>query len=121
MGLLSLFPMHWILYLVLTGFLEVYPEMPERILGPAVLSGVFVWAGSWISPKYKFETAAVLFGMWMFLVGGVVFLTWSGADLYGRQLNFQGGGLPTIMAVVGGSLGLLVARIQQNEALDKEG
>lgn len=111
-ALLSLFPLHWILYLITTRFVEVYPEMPERILAPAVLSGVFVWIGSRISPTYKFETSAVLFGIWMFLIGGVVFLTWSGGDWFGGQLYFQGGGVPTIMAIVGAAVGLFVARTE---------
>lgn len=112
MALLTLFPLHWILYLVTTRVVEVYPEMPERILAPAILSGVFVWVGSRISPTYKFETSAVLFGIWMFLIGGVVFLTWSGGDWFGGQLYFQGGGLPTIMAILGAAVGLFVARIE---------
>jgi hypothetical protein len=109
---LSLFPLHWILYIVITRFVEVYPEIPERILAPGVLSGVFVWVGSRISPAYKFETSAVLFGIWMFLIGGVVFLTWSGGDWFGGQLYFQGGGVPTTMAIVGAAIGLFVARME---------
>jgi len=114
-AVLSLLPLHWILYFVLTRFVEVYPELPERVLGPAVLSGVFVWVGSRISPAYKFETSAVLFGLWMFLIGGVVFVTWSGGDWFGRQFYFQGGGLPTVMAVVGAAVGLFVARSEQKD------
>ncbi len=112
-AVLSLFPLHWILYLVLTKFVEVYPELPERILAPAILSGVFVWVSSRISPAYKFETAAVVFSFWMFLIGGFVFLTWSGGDWFGSQLYFQGGGLPTIMAIVGAAVGLFTARLEQ--------
>ena len=112
---LSLFPLHWILYIVLTKFVEVYPELPERILGPPILSGVFVWIGSRISPAYKFETAIVLFGIWMFFIGGVVFLTLGDGELFGVQPYFRAGGLPTIMAVVGAAIGLFVARIEQKE------
>lgn len=114
-ALLSLFPLRWILYIVQTKFVEVYPEWPERILGPAILSGVFVWIGSHISPAYKFETAAVLFGIWMFVIGGFVFLTLGGGDWFGGQLYFKNGGLPTVMAVVGASFGLIVARLEQNK------
>ncbi len=111
---LSLFPLHWILYIVVTRFVEVYPEMPERILAPGVISGVFVWVGSRISPAYKFETAAVLFGIWMFLIGGAVYLTLGDGDWFGGRLYFQGGGVPTIMAVLGAATGLLVARSEQS-------
>ncbi|MGB7207413.1 MAG: hypothetical protein WBD27_02020 [Pyrinomonadaceae bacterium] len=110
---LSLFPVHWILYLVITRFVEVYPEMPERILGPAIVSAVFVWVGSRISPAYKFETSIVLFGIWMFLIGGGVFLTLGDGDWFGGRLYFQGGGVPTIMAVIGAAVGLFVARSEQ--------
>jgi hypothetical protein len=117
-AVLSLLPLHWLLCFVLTRFVEVYPEMPERVLGPFVLSGVFVWVGSRISPSYKFETAAVLFGIWMFLIGGIVFIAWSRADWFGGQLYFQGGGIPTIMAVVGAAIGLFVARTEQTMSAD---
>lgn len=120
-AVLSLIPLHLILYIVLMRFVEVYPEMPERILGPALLSGVFVWAGSRISPVFKFETAVVLFGLWMFLVGGLVFLAWSGSDVDGRQLYFQGGGLPTVMAIVGAAIGLFAARMDQQEESNGNG
>ena len=115
-ALLVLFPLHWILYIVLTKFVEVYPELPGRILAPAVLPGVFVWVGSRIAPTYKFETAVLLFGIWMFLVGGVVFLTLGEGDWFGGRLYFQGGGVPTIMAVVGAIIGLYTARLEQVES-----
>jgi len=117
-ALLALFPLHWILYIVLTKFVEVYPEMPERILAPAVLSGIFVWVGSRISPAYKFETSVVLFGIWMFLIGGVVFLTIGDGDWFGGRLYFQGGGVPTIMAIVGAIVGLFAARLEQTNQND---
>src|SRR5215207_5048611 len=77
-AILALVPLHIFLYLIFTKFFEVYPEMPERVLGPAVLSGVFIWVGSKVSPAYKVETAVILFGVWMFLIGGFVFLALTG-------------------------------------------
>ncbi|MBA3633377.1 MAG: hypothetical protein H0W58_11320, partial [Acidobacteria bacterium] len=59
--------------------------------------------------------SVVLFGLWLFLIGGFVFLTFYGADWFGSPLHFQGGGLSTIMAVVGASVGLFIARKQQFE------
>ena len=82
--------------------------MPERILAPAVLSGVFILIGSKISPAYKLETAVVLFGIWMFLVGGFVFLTFFGGEFYGSQLYFQYGGIPVFMSVIGSIVGFFV-------------
>lgn len=117
---LSLFPLHWILYLALTKFVEVYPEMPERILGPALLSYLFVWVGSRISPKYKFETAVVLFGIWMFLIGGFVFLTIAGSQWFGQQLYFRAGGIPTVMAVIGAGIGLFTARMENKKDSERD-
>ena len=116
LAMLCLFPLHWILYLVLTRFVEVYPEMPERILVPGVFSAVFVWAGSRIAPTYKLETSTILFGIWMFLIGGAVFLTWRNADWFGSQLYFQAGGVPTIVAVVGAVIGLFTARTETKQS-----
>ena len=107
-ALLSLVPLHLLLYLIFTRFVEVYPEMPERILAPAVLSGVFIWVGAKVSPDYKLETAVILFGVWMFLVGGFVFLTFTGNEFNGGQLYFRYSGVPTFMAVIGAIVGLFV-------------
>lgn len=114
-AVLSLVPLHLVLYLIFTKFVEVYPEMPERILAPAFLSGVFIYVGARISPAYKVETAVVLFGIWMFLVGGFVFLTFSGSEFNGGQLYFRYSGIPTIMAVVGAIIGLFVVWAEQKK------
>ncbi len=113
---LSLVPLHLFLYLIFTRFVEVYPEMPELILAPAFLSGFFIYVGSKISPAYKLETAVVLFGICMFLVGGVVFLTFNGSEFNGGQLYFRYGGIPTIMAVVGAIVGLFTVWTEQRKA-----
>lgn len=114
-GMIALFPLHLVLYNTLSNFVEPYPEMPERILMPLVVAGVFVYAGSRIAPEFKFETSVLLFGLWLFLIGGFVFLTFYGADWFGGQLHFQGGGLATIMAVIGAAIGLFTVRKQQLE------
>ena len=80
------------------------------------MSGVFVWAGSWIAPQYKFETSVVLFGIWMFIIGGFVFLTLGEGDWFGTHLYFQGGGIATIMAVVGAGIGLFTARMEAQQS-----
>lgn len=114
-GMIAIFPLHLVLYNTLSNFVEPYPEMPERILTPLVIAGVFVYAGSRIAPEFKIETSVVLFGLWLFLIGGFVFLTFYGADWFGGQLYFRGGGLSTIMAIVGAAIGLFVVRKQQLE------
>jgi len=44
------------------------------------------------------------------MVGGFVFLTISGGTWMGQQLYFMGGGIGTVMAVVGALVGLYVVR-----------
>ncbi|MCJ7546726.1 MAG: hypothetical protein MUP30_07880 [Deltaproteobacteria bacterium] len=109
-GVLAMFPLHWILYSTLRHFVEPYPQLPERMLTPFVIAAVFVWAGSRIAPEYKAEAAVVLFGLWMALLGGFVFLTLSGSTWMGRELHFQGGGVAPVMAFVGAVTGLCVVR-----------
>lgn len=118
-AVLSLIPLHLFLYIIFTRFVEVYPEMPEQILAPAVLSGVFIWVGSKISPAYKLETAIALLGIWMFLVGGFVFLTLGGSGVNGGQLYFKYGGVPTLTAVIGAIVGFIVVWVERKEIADK--
>ena len=109
-GVLASLPLHWALYLILSSFLEPYPELPERLLSPFVIAAVFIWTGSRIAPEYKIETSAVLFGLWLFLLGGFVFLALSGNNLGGYQLRFYGGGIAPIMAAAGAFTGLYLVR-----------
>ena len=114
-GVLTTIPLHWMLYSTLRNFVEPYPQLPERLLTPFAIAVVFVWAGSRIAPEYKTETAVVLFGLWMVLLGGFVFLTLSGGTWMGRELNFQGGAVAPVMAFVGAFTGLYVVRRERKE------
>jgi len=114
-GALAIFLLHWILYATLSNFVEPYPELPERALTPFAIAAVFVWSGSRIAPDYKVEAAVLLFGLWMALLGGFVFLTLSGTTWMGRPMYFQGGGVAPIMAAVGAFTGLYVVRKERKE------
>lgn len=107
-ALLSLFPLHWVLYGTLTssGIVEPYPETPERLLGPLVSAQAFVWGGSRIAPFRKVETAVVLFGVLLLLIGASFALGLTGAHIGNVQYSLQLGGLPPAGAVVGSFIGL---------------
>ncbi|MBI3046586.1 MAG: hypothetical protein HYY86_03580 [Candidatus Harrisonbacteria bacterium] len=100
------FLLHWVLYSTLTGFIEPYPELPERILLPFVAAVIFIWAGAYIAPEHKFKTAIILFGILMFSLGGFVFIVFTNSDWVGGQLYFEGGGIGPIMSVLGAIFGL---------------
>ena len=103
------FPLHWVLLITLSNFVDPYPQLPERILTPFVIAAVFIWAGFRIAPEYKLQTSFALFGLWMFLLGGVVFLTFSGADWMGRRLYFQSAPISPIMAIAGALTGIYIS------------
>jgi hypothetical protein len=116
-SILSTFVLHLSLYYSLREIIAPYPETPERVLTPLVMATVFIWTGSQIAPKYKNTTTIILFGLWLFILGGVVFLTMTNSTWLDQKLSFQVGGLPTIMSVVGALFGLFKAR-QENKDTD---
>ncbi|MGE4084661.1 MAG: hypothetical protein AB7H93_16790 [Vicinamibacterales bacterium] len=107
-GLLLLFPLRLALVNSLRGFVDPYPEMPERLLSPFVIATGFVWLGARIAPTRKSETAVALFGLWLFAAGAFVALALSNAQVGGRGFSMNGGA--PLFAVAGAVVGLLVAR-----------
>lgn len=114
-AILSTFLLHLMLYNILKQFIDPYPELPERILTPFVIAAVFIWAGNEIAPAHKNTTAIILFGLWLFIIGGFVFLTFTDGSLMGKKLYFQAGGIASVMAVVGALYGLYKARQENND------
>lgn len=106
---LSTVLLHLILYLTLRNFVDPVPELPERILTPFVIAAVFIYAGARIAPEYKKPTAISLFGLWLFLAGGFIFLTFSNSSWLSEKLHFQAGGIAPIMTIVGAFVGLYAA------------
>jgi len=121
-ALIALFPLHFVLYQTLTGsgIVEPYPQSPERLLGPFVSALVFVWAGSRIAPSRKVETAAVLLGILLLLIGAFFALGLTGAHIGDVQYSLPLGGLPPAGAVVGAFAGLYLAR-RQNPVTVRDG
>ena len=109
-GFLMTFPLHWFLLSLFSNFIEPYPQTPERLLSPAVIAGGIVWWGAQIAPQRKVETAVVLFGLWMLVLGAVVGVTYSGGTYLGHQLYAKYGGLSFLGVALGAGLGLLLVR-----------
>lgn len=114
-ALLSTFPLHWVLYGTLTasGVVEPYPELPERLLTPFAVGLAFVWAGSRIAPSRRVESAAVLFGAWLLLVGAGLALSLTGARIGDSQIHLQWGGLGLAGGMVGAFLGFYLIRREE--------
>ena len=110
--ILSAFPLHFILYQTLSGWIEPYPETPERVLLPLVAAAVFVWVGARVAPHHKTETAVALFGLWLLFLGVAVGILLTGGNFGGMQFTAQGGGLAPMMALIGAALGLYIVRKQ---------
>lgn len=108
---LSSIPLHLVLYQTLTGsgIVEPYPEMPERLLTPLVAALAFIWFGSRIAPRRRFETAVTLFGVLLFVGGGSIALGLSGAHIGNVQYSVSQGGLAALGAFVGALIGLYAA------------
>jgi hypothetical protein len=111
-GVIALFPLHLVLYVTLSNFIEPYPALPERLLTSLVFALVIVWLGSRIAPERKFETSIILFGLLVFLVGGSVFLIASHGTLLGQQFYFNDGAITPIMSIGGALVGLYIVRRQ---------
>jgi len=79
---------------------------------PLVGAMAFIWAGARVAPNHKVKAAAVLFALWLLVLGVVVLTVLSGADLGGIQFNLEGGGLAPIMALIGAVAGLYIVRRQ---------
>src|SRR3990167_2393359 len=80
-GALSLFPLHWLLYL---NF-EINPlrpiELPpeyissiEYLLSPLIFTLAYIYVGGEIAPKYKFKTAIILTALFILLLGMILFV-----------------------------------------------
>ena len=119
-ALLSTFPLHWVLYgtLTLSGVVEPYPELPERMLTPFAAALAFVWAGSRIAPSRKVETAAVLFGAWLLLVGAGFALGLTGTRFGGSEMYLQWGGLALAGGMVGAFIGFYLIRREELGSLN---
>ena len=119
-GILSTFPLHWILLLAFAhdgatifGLIEfehgIDIEPIEYMLYPAVIAATFVIAGYKIAPEYKFKTALALFVIYTLGWLAVIFFAQFKGDI-----NIQ---IPirAILAILGAAIGLYGARLKTKE------
>jgi len=121
-GILSTFPLHWILRDVLSNsydpIITPYPELPERILTPFVMALTFVLTSFWIAPEHKFKTS-VLFAI-TFILGDIsaFFLIRHGIILSHTQVTFPAGIVPILFGISGAIVGIIYVR--KKETIDNE-
>lgn len=125
-GILSTFPLHWILGILFTlhgrgeevdigspGFFvdlfKLNADMIEYFLYPAVIAITFIIVGSKIAPKYKFTTALVLFGIY---IG-----TWAMSMIFSSSLNgaYNITWGRALFALLGAALGLLEVKMKNKD------
>ncbi|HEV8480067.1 MAG TPA: hypothetical protein VGR66_04675 [Candidatus Eisenbacteria bacterium] len=78
-SIIAYVPVHFVLFFMLSPFVEPYPRLPERLLASLVSSGAFVWVGAAIAPEYKSRVAIVLFAeqMLLLVIVAVKLLGWT--------------------------------------------
>jgi hypothetical protein len=109
-GVLATIPLHLVLYMTLSSWIEPYPELPERLLGPFAVACAFVVAGARIAPDRKIETSIVLLCIWVFMSGGFVFLIANGGQWLGTSINLPYMGLPLATGIVGAGLAVVLVK-----------
>lgn len=120
-AILITFPVHWLLYRILSGgetpFITPYPVLLETILQPFFSALVFVWVSYLIAPHHKFKTAIILSSIWVLTAGGAFILSYLGYNFNKAHLNLTAGGLPIIMGIVGAIVGLYIIKKNLNQKL----
>lgn len=88
------FPLHFILYSVLSGgespFITPYPESPELILAPFFRAFVFVLAGTFIAPNNNIIVGKIFSFIWVFFATiGVYIFYYVAKSKSEHNINFE--------------------------------
>lgn len=118
-GILATFPLHWLLYFSLVKG-EVVSGMNiepiEYLLYPFVISLFFIYVGYKIAPKYKFQTAIILFVLYIILWLTVSILAFLKVNIGNINLDFS---FRTILALLGSFVGLFFAKKSDIQKIEK--
>lgn len=108
-GVLSLFPFHWILYFTLVKgqvISGVDISGIERMFTPFVFTFSYVLTGFKIPKTYKFQNAGMLFIIYFLFWIGLIILGLFKDEIYSVPLGFS---WVTFLGLIGGILALIVS------------
>ncbi len=93
-ALLMDFPLHFILYSILSGgenpFVTPYPESPELVLAPFFRAFVFVLAGTFIAPNNNIIVGKIFSFIWVFsATAGVYIMYYIAKSKPEHNINFE--------------------------------
>jgi len=118
------FPLHYILYSVLSGgenpFKTPYPESPELILAPFFRAFVFVLTGTFIAPNNNVMVGKIFSFMWVFSATvGVYILYYISKTKTEYNINFA---FTTVdfFAISSGVIGAILPLIIYYKNIQKE-
>jgi hypothetical protein len=118
------FPLHYILYSVLSGgenpFITPYPESPELILAPFFRAFVFVLTGTFIAPNNNVIVGKIFSFIWVFSATvGVYILYYISKTKTEYNINFE---FTTVdfFAISSGVIGAILPLIIYYKNIQKE-
>ena len=118
------FPLHYILYSVLSGgenpFITPYPESPELILAPFFRAFVFVLTGTFIAPNNNIIVGKIFSFIWVFSATvGVYILYYISKTKTEYNINFE---FTTVdfFAISSGVIGAILPLIIYYKNIQKE-
>ncbi len=111
-SILSTFLLHLILVQTLRHFIEPYPEFPERILTPFVITLTFIWGGCEIAPSNKIKVGFILAILWLIISIFLIYLTKTNKPFFGLDLYLQANGIASILGIIGALVGLIIVKRQ---------
>ena len=120
-GIISSFPVHWLLYIAFAnngtflGFIELPPGANisiERAISPFIVAIVLILVGSEIAPLYKFRTAIVLTALYTMSVIGIFLL----GPKYGVYGSFEA---RSVGPIIGLLIGLYIVRRKEKNLPQK--